>query len=146
MIRCTCKTSQQGLAAVELIIAIPLLLFVLMTITEFGNALIRYNTLNKMVQNGIRYATTDIGGSASYDQIADVNEIKNIVVYGHSAVGAGSTPMLDNVATSDVAVTHTNGYVTITVSHNYTPIITAFQSDYNFAFPLNASAMMRTAP
>ncbi|WCP67689.1 pilus assembly protein [Vibrio tubiashii] len=146
MIRSTSQSKQQGLAAVELIIAIPVLLFVLMAITEFGNALIRYNTLNKMVQNGIRYATTDIAGSASYDQIADISEIKNIVVYGHSSVGAGSTPMVENVSTSDVAVTHTNGYVTITVSHNYTPVMTAFQSDYSFAIPLNASAMMRTAP
>jgi len=140
------KHQQRGLAAVEFIIAIPTLLLVLMAITEFGNALIRYNTLNKMAQNGVRYATTDIAGSASYDQIADVSEIKNIVIYGHSSVGEGSTPMVENVSTSDVAVNHSNGYVTITISHDYTPMMTAFNSDFNFTVPLNTSAMMRTAP
>ncbi|AIW13181.1 TadE/TadG family type IV pilus assembly protein [Vibrio tubiashii] len=140
-----CK-KQRGLAAVEMIISIPVLLLVMMAITEFGNALIRYNTLNKMAQNGIRYATTDIAGSASYDQIADISEIKNIVVYGHSSVGDGSTPMVEGVSTSDVAVSHSNGYVTITISHEYTPMMTAFDTDFNFTVPLNSSAMMRTAP
>ncbi|OAJ92475.1 TadE/TadG family type IV pilus assembly protein [Vibrio bivalvicida] len=140
------KRKQQGLAAVEFIIAIPTLLLVMMAITEFGNALIRYNTLNKMAQNGVRYATTDIAGSASYDQIADVSEIKNIVIYGHSSVGEGSTPMVADVSTSDVSVSHNNGYVTITISHDYTPVMTAFHADFNFTVPLNTSAMMRTAP
>lgn len=137
---------QRGLAAVEMIISIPVLLLVMMAITEFGNAFIRYNTLNKMAQNGVRYATTNISGSASYDQIADVSEIKNIVIYGHSSVGEESTPMVEGVSTSDVAVSHSNGYVTITISHEYIPMMTAFDTDFNFTVPLNSSAMMRTAP
>lgn len=140
-----CK-KQHGLAAVEMIISIPVLLLVMMAITEFGNAFIRYNTLNKMVQNGVRYATTNISGSASYDQIADVGEIKNIVIYGHSSVGESSTPMVEDVSTADVTVSHSNGYVTITISHEYTPMMMAFNPDFNFTVPLNSSAMMRTAP
>jgi Flp pilus assembly protein TadG len=137
---------QKGLAAVEFIVTIPTLLLILMAITEFGNAFIRYNTLNKMAQNGIRYATTEISGTSSYDQIADINAIKNIVVYGTTSVGDGSTAMIDGVTPSDVTVTHAGGYVTVTINHSYAPIMGNFKSDVNFAVPLNASAMMRTAP
>ncbi|MDC5823067.1 pilus assembly protein [Vibrio europaeus] len=140
------KVHQQGLAAVEFVVAAPVLILLLMAIMEFGNALISYNTLNKMAQNGIRHATTHIAGSASYDQIADISEIKNIVIYGHSSVGASSTPIMENVSTSDVAVNHSNGYVTITISHDYIPLTTAFRSYFSFTVPLNTSAMMRTAP
>ncbi|KHA60239.1 hypothetical protein NL53_11660 [Vibrio variabilis] len=141
----TCR-KQKGLAAVEMIITIPVLLLILMAITEVGNAFIRYNTLNKMAQNGIRYATTEITGTASYDQIADVNAIKNIVVYGSSTVGDGAKAMVDGLTTSDVNVNHAGGYVTVTINHNYTPMMGSFRSGMNFSFPLNASAMMRTAP
>lgn len=140
------RDKQQGLAAVEFIITIPVILLILIAITEVGNAFIRYNTLNKMVQNGIRYATTDITGTSSYDQIADVDKIKNIVVYGSTTIGDGATAIVDGISTSDVSVTHASGYVTVTINHTYSPMMGAFSTDVNFAFPLNASAMMRTAP
>ncbi|MCG9683347.1 pilus assembly protein [Vibrio sp. Isolate23] len=140
----TKKWRQGGLAAVEMLIAVPVLMMVLMSITEFGNAFIQYTTLNKMAQSGVRYATSGITGTESYDQIADVDEIKNMVVYGHT--GTGSTSLMSGVSTSDVAVNHSSGYVTITINHTYTPIISGFSSTINFNVPLNASAMMRTAP
>ncbi len=146
MKRLNLKAKQKGLAAVEMLIAAPVLILLLMAIIEFGNALVSYTTLNKMVQNGVRHATTDIAGSASYDQIANVDEIKNIVVYGHTTVADGSTPMLANVSTSDVVVTHSNGYVTVTVNHNYTPITNSFHNYFDMTLPLNSSATMRTAP
>ncbi len=36
---------------------------VLLVITEFGQAFITFNTLNKLAQNGVRYATSDIQGN-----------------------------------------------------------------------------------
>ncbi|MGR5251142.1 TadE/TadG family type IV pilus assembly protein [Vibrio astriarenae] len=138
------KRDQQGLAAVEFLVSIPVILLILVGMTELGNALIRYNTLNKMVQSGVRYATSDITGTATYDQVADHSQIKNMVVYG-SRNGGGSA-MVEGVTTSDVSVTHAGGYVTITVSHNYTPVLDAFPDSALFTIPLNASAVMRTAP
>ncbi|MDA0118946.1 TadE/TadG family type IV pilus assembly protein [Vibrio sp. T11.5] len=136
--------AQKGLAAVEMLIAVPVLMMVLMSITEFGNAFIQYATLNKMAQSGVRYATAGVTGTATYDQIADVNEIKNMVVYGHT--GSGTTSLMSGISTSDVSVNHSSGYVTITINHTYTPLISGFNSSINFSVPLNASAMMRTAP
>ncbi|WP_367987178.1 TadE/TadG family type IV pilus assembly protein [Vibrio sp. NTOU-M3] len=142
MVNISCK--QQGVAAVEFLITIPVLLTILIGITELGNALIRYNTLNKLVQNGVRYATSDITGTATFDQIANHDQIKNMVVYGKTT--AGDSSLLSNLSTSDVTVTHANGYVTISASHSYSPILDAFPESLNFSFSLNASAVMRTAP
>ncbi|ERB66225.1 pilus assembly protein [Vibrio coralliilyticus] len=136
--------TQKGLAAVEMLVAVPVLMMVLMSITEFGNAFIQYATLNKMAQSGIRYATAGVTGTATYDQIADVDEIKNMVVYGHT--GSGSTSLMSGISASDVSVNHSSGYVTITINHTYTPLISGFSSSINFSVPLNASATMRTAP
>ncbi|MGR5118537.1 TadE/TadG family type IV pilus assembly protein [Vibrio astriarenae] len=138
------QSNQKGLAAVEFLVSIPVILLILVGMTELGNALIRYNTLNKMAQSGIRYATSDIQGTATYDQVADHTAIKNMVVYG--STGGGSTSMVDGVTTGDVSVTHAGGYVTITISHNYTPVLGAFPQSGPFTIPLNASAVMRTAP
>lgn len=138
------RHKQKGLAAVEMLIAVPVLMMILMAITEFGNAFIQYTTLNKMAQSGVRYATSGVTGTASYDQIADVDNIKNMVIYGHT--GAGTSSLLSGVTTSHVTVNHSNGHVTITINHDYTPIISGFSSAINFSVPLDVSAMMRTAP
>ncbi|MGC9458681.1 TadE family protein, partial [Vibrio genomosp. F10] len=76
------QRKQKGIAAVEFLITVPILVLIIGGVTEFGNALIDYNTLNKMARNGARYATTDVSGTSSYDHIADETEIKNMVVYG----------------------------------------------------------------
>ncbi|MEF1254170.1 TadE/TadG family type IV pilus assembly protein [Vibrio sp. M260112] len=135
-----------GLAAVEMLIVLPVLMMILMSITEFGNAFVQYTNLTKMAQSGIRYATAGVTGTSSYDQIADVDEIKNMVVYGKTVVGDGAVSLMSGIDTSDVTVLHENGYVTVTINHTYVPVITEFSSTLNFAVPLNASAMMRTAP
>ncbi|GLT19524.1 hypothetical protein GCM10007938_33060 [Vibrio zhanjiangensis] len=136
--------SQKGLAAVEMLIAVPVLMTILMAITEFGNAFIQYTTLNKMAQSGVRFATSGVTGTASYDQIADVDQIKNMVVYGHT--GTGGSSLVSGVTTSNVSVNHSSGHVTVTINYDYTPIISGFSSALDFNVPLNVSAMMRTAP
>ena len=143
-----CKSVKRakGLAAVEMLIVLPVLMLILMSIAEFGNAFVQYTNINKMAQSGIRYATAGVTGTSSYDQIADVDEIKNMVVYGKTTVGEGATALMSGIDTSDVSIVHENGYVTVTINHTYVPVITEFSSTINFAVPLNASAMMRTAP
>ncbi|WP_394240372.1 TadE/TadG family type IV pilus assembly protein [Vibrio astriarenae] len=134
----------RGLAAIEFLAAVPALLLLLVGMSETGNALVLYNTMNKMVQNGIRYATTDIQGTATYDTIADEGEIKNLVVYGN--IGGSGSSKIDGVTTNDVTVTHSGGYVTITIAHTYTPLFVNLPNSSSFSVPLSASAVMRTAP
>ncbi|WP_239502550.1 TadE/TadG family type IV pilus assembly protein [Vibrio astriarenae] len=135
---------QKGLAAVEFIVTIPVLLLIVVGMVEVGNALVKYNTLNKMVQSGVRYATSDIQGTSSYDQIADTTAIKNMVVYGESSSGGSS--LLEGVGVDDVTVTHSSGYVTITLASSYTPVLLGLPDSSLYSVPLNASAVMRTAP
>ncbi|MGD8109764.1 TadE/TadG family type IV pilus assembly protein [Vibrio sp. TRT 21S02] len=140
------QRKEHGVAAVEFLITIPVLMVILVGITELGNALIRYNSINKLVQNGVRYATSDITGTATYDAIALPSEIKNMVVYGKPTASTGDTPLLSGLTTADVFVVHDAGYVTITVNHTYTPLLNIIPDSVNFNVPLNASAVMRTAP
>ncbi len=137
--------SQKGIAAVEFLIVLPLLLSVLLVITEFGQAFITFNTLNKLAQNGVRYATSDIQGTSSYDQIADVSKIKNIVVYGKSAPSDGDVSLVEGLSVDDVSVDHSSGYVTVSVDYSYSPI-SSFPSSLDLNFPLDTSAVMRTLP
>lgn len=139
------RKKQKGLAAVEFVIAFPLLLLLLVGVIEVGNIMLEYNNLNKGVQNGARYAVTEVYGTSSYDQIADVDEIKNIVLYGQSTTG--SHRILDSLAVDDISVSHTNGYVTVSVSYDYVPSFAVLPiSNDSLAVTLNASSVMRTGP
>ncbi len=138
--------SQKGIAAVEFLIVLPLLLSVLLVITEFGQAFITFNTLNKLAQNGVRYATSDIQGTSSYDQIADVSKIKNIVVYGKTAPADGDSALVEGLSVDDVSVVHSSGYVTVSVDYSYSPISSLLPTSLDLNFPLDTSAVMRTLP
>ncbi|XAW89989.1 TadE/TadG family type IV pilus assembly protein [Vibrio sp. CDRSL-10 TSBA] len=72
----------KGLASIELLIVLPVLLLILAAIAEFGNAFIRYNILSKAVQNGARMAVTEVYGTAKAENIASDEEIKQAVMYG----------------------------------------------------------------
>ncbi|MCG9575037.1 pilus assembly protein [Vibrio tubiashii] len=138
----------RGLAAVEMLIAIPVLLTILMAITEFGNAFVQYNTLNKMAQNGVRHATADILGTGSVNpcnNATTVSQTRNVVLYGKRTPGT-SDLIMDGVTAEDVSITCANKYITITINHVYSPLIDSFASDISFDVPLIASAVMRTEP
>ncbi|MGF1842856.1 pilus assembly protein [Vibrio clamense] len=139
------RHKQNGLAAAEFIIVFPVLLLLLVGVIEIGNIMLEQNSLNKGVQNGARYAVTEVYGTSSYDQIADEDEIKNIVLYGQSSTG--SHRILDALAVSDISVSHVNGYVTVSASYDYLPSFLVLPiSNTSLAVTLNASSVMRTGP
>lgn len=139
-------TNQRGIAAVEFLTVLPLLLFILLAVAEFGQAFITFNVLNKQAQNGVRYATSAIQGTASYDQIANETNIKNMVVYGKVTPNSDDESSVKNLTTNNVTVDHSNGYVTISINYNYIPIIDFIPTSLNLEFPLNTSVVMRTLP
>ncbi|MGF1765001.1 TadE/TadG family type IV pilus assembly protein [Aliivibrio kagoshimensis] len=143
------KHHQSGLAAVELAITLPILLLLLVGVSELGRAMIQYNTLNKAVQNGARYAITDIYGTNSATQLADSTNIKNIVIYGNK--GGTGTKVLHNLTASDVSINQSGNYVTITASYNFTPHFAKLPSFFGYggdslSFGFSASTAMRTSP
>lgn len=143
----------KGIAAVEFLVVLPLLLVILGAIAEFGNAFILYNTLSKTVQNGARFAVTQVYGSGQSDKIVgeeeslpdgqtySYSEIKRTVVYGNQS-GEG-TAVLPDFVIENVGVVHENKYVVVTAEYPYTPIVNPLLGNILSDVRLTASAVMR---
>ncbi|WP_122082191.1 MULTISPECIES: TadE/TadG family type IV pilus assembly protein [Vibrio] len=133
---------QQGFAAVEMVIATPVLLFFLVLVLEFGNILVHYNVISKSVQNGARYAVSEVYGTIG-GTIAPTSEIQNVVVYGQNSAG---TAVLSSLTVSDVTVTPPSGdsYVRVSVTYDYVPLFLSIPfSNESFAVPLSVTSVMR---
>ena len=139
------RQDQQGIAAVEFILALPVLLILMVALSEIGSLFVQYNTLNKLVQNASRYAVSNIYGTATTDQIAPIADIKNVVLYGNDS-GSG-TLLLDTLTAESVIVSHNNNFVTVTASYDYVPFIEEIPIfEIPLTITISASSMMRTAP
>ncbi|MBL4277668.1 pilus assembly protein [Vibrio fluvialis] len=142
-----------GIAAVEFLITLPLLLLIFSGIVEFGNAFLRYNTLSKAVQNGVRISVVDVYGSSNSAEVSDDTLIKNVVVYGNKE-GTG-TKVLGTLSVDDVTVTRETAtdssgnsyiqYVTVTAVYSYVPLLN-YLTDVLTGMKLRSSAIMRVAP
>lgn len=142
----TNKQSMTGVAAVEFVIILPLLLLFLAAVGEFGNAFIRYNILSKAVQNGARFAVTEVYGTADSYQIADPAQIRNVVMYGNSA-GTGQAILNDVTVLVDYDPDDdTDKYVVVTAAYPYTPLMDALLGGIMSDVTLTASALMRVRP
>ncbi|PTP74214.1 TadE/TadG family type IV pilus assembly protein [Vibrio splendidus] len=133
---------QQGFAAVEMVIVTPVLLFFLVLVLELGNVLVHYNVISKSVQNGARYAVSEVYGTIG-GTIAPTSEIQNVVVYGQNSAG---TAVLSSLTTSDVTVTPPSGdsYVRVSVTYDYVPLFLSIPfSNESFVVPLSVTSVMR---
>ncbi len=136
------RKRQSGFAAIEVVLATPVLLFFMVLVLEFGNILIHYNVISKSVQNGARYAVSEVYGTVG-GTIAPTSEIKNVVVYGQNSVG---TAVLSSLTTADVTVTQPSGdsYVRVSVTYDYVPHFLSIPfSSESFAIPLSVTSVMR---
>ena len=90
------RRRQRGVAAIEMAITLPVLLFMLLAIAEFGRAFHQYNTLSKAVHSATRYlSTTALDGFKTIDLTdAKRNAVRNLVVYA-STDGGGETNRFD---------------------------------------------------
>lgn len=70
------NSKEHGLAAIEMMVILPILLLLLCAIFEVGRIFMHYTMLNKALQNGARYAVIDVYGTDRASLIADSNEIK----------------------------------------------------------------------
>ncbi|ELA9360165.1 TadE family protein [Vibrio parahaemolyticus] len=142
------KNYQRGLAAVEFILVLPVLLMLSVLVIDVCRAFIQYTEVNKALQNGARYAVVDTYGTLDFDSIADETNIKNVVVYGTPS--ASSTPIIDYIAVGDIVITppsSTNKTVTLSATYNYVPIFATLPfSNSSLQFSIGASASMRTGP
>ncbi|MDW2167576.1 pilus assembly protein [Vibrio sp. 2099] len=142
------KNYQRGLAAVEFILVLPVLLMLSVLVIDVCRAFIQYTEVNKALQNGARYAVVDTYGTLDFDSIADETNIKNVVVYGTPS--ASSTPIIDYIAVGDIVITpptSTNKMVTLSATYNYVPIFATLPfSNSSLQFSIGATTSMRTGP
>ena len=111
------RRGERGSTLVEFAIGATLFLTVMFAVIEFGRALWVHNALADAARRGARYAVVHTA--------ADSAAVKNVVVYGDPA--GGSTPLVDNLTTSNVNVTYSGfglsgGTATVSIS------------DYQFQF------------
>ncbi|HVJ28669.1 MAG TPA: TadE/TadG family type IV pilus assembly protein, partial [Gammaproteobacteria bacterium] len=74
-----------GIATVEFAIVLPVLVMLLLAVTEIGRAMVRYNALTKAVQEGARYAAAyALRGSTGAVNVDPqlLTEVRNVVVFG----------------------------------------------------------------
>ncbi len=140
--------NQSGIAAVEFLVALPVLLFIITAVIEFGNAFIRYSTLNKSVQNAARYAVVDIYGTATSGSIANESDIKNMVLYGKKSFVEGETPtpILDSLSLNNISVTKDGNYVVISADYDYQSILNLLPIDALDNLTVRSSTVMRVSP
>jgi Flp pilus assembly protein TadG len=75
------RSRTKGTAAIELALMMPILLLLTLVTTEFGRAIIEYNTVVKSVRNATRYL-------AARTPNTKTPEAKNLVVFGNT-IGTG---------------------------------------------------------
>lgn len=141
---------QRGIAAVEVVLSAPLLLLLLIGVTEVSNAFMQYNTLVKATQTAARYiASNATPGNTNLINLGsdEVNKTKQLLVYGLTA--GDSAPQLDGLTVADVTVSDIDGAnVSVTVTYAYQPLFgglipgffgPAIDTDFTFS----ATSVMR---
>ncbi|SDZ19217.1 TadE/TadG family type IV pilus assembly protein [Pseudomonas sp. NFIX28] len=132
---------QGGLALVELVLTLPLLLLLMLAFAEFGRMLFQYNSLMQASRDAGRFVasqawnatlgTLELSGTLQ-------TQTKNVAVYGvpsnpngYPAVVSGLTPA--NVAVSAVGTNH----VQVSITYTYVPVIgSALPALYGSSVPL----------
>lgn len=146
-----CSRSQRGVAAVEFCIVVPLCLFLFLAVSEFGRAILQYNTLTRAVRDGVRYVADN--ATAGQSQIVTLTgpviaEASNLVAYGNT--GATGPTLLPGLAPGNVTVANEGGgVISLTATYDYQPMLGAILPDLlgtggqNTAFTMRAQVTMR---
>ena len=122
--RATPRRSQKGLAIVESVIVMPIVLVVMLAVAELGNAVMQYNQLTHAVRHGVRFLASvpnGTGGTANISA-ADIAAASNLVVYGDLSGGSG--PILQGLTTANVVYQDLGGNnISLTVNYGYQPLL-----------------------
>ena len=119
---------QSGLAMVEFVISVPVLLLLMLGTAELGRAFYEYNTLTKTVRDGARYLSEKALNPAGLMEIDDAarTQTQNLVVYGNA--GGTGDPLMEGLAVEDVTVEAAPDadvpaeHIRVTATYQYSPI------------------------
>lgn len=137
----------RGVAMVEFMIVLPVILLITFGVTELGRAIIQYNTLTKALEGGARHAAAygllGTAGSVFIDPTLDA-EIRNLVVYGDTP-GSG-TPVLQGFDPAQISITETApGWIEISAVYPYVPALGNTLPTFGFGPPQSVSFNMAAA-
>lgn len=130
---------------------LPVILIMILGVSEISRAMIRYNTLTRSVLDGARHAAAlallGTTGTVIIDQQL-TNEVRNLVVFGN--VNGTGTPVLSGLTTGQVSLVPVNSEeIRVDVTYPYVPLLGASipsfgtGSDLSPAFTMQASISMR---
>ncbi len=92
------ESNERGATLVEFAIAATVFLTAMFAVIEFGRGLWVHNALSDAARRGARYAVLHSAG--------DIDEVKNVVVYGNPE--GGSQPTVPNLTPDNVTVTYSH--------------------------------------
>ncbi|NJD31188.1 MAG: pilus assembly protein [Gammaproteobacteria bacterium] len=119
------KRRSRGVAAVEFVISVPILIFVMLAAAEFGRAFVHYDTLAHTIRDSARYVSENaIAGTTGVVDITPqvAQNARNLAVYGNIA-GTGDR-MLPGLAPGHVDVVDAGGgNIEVIVNYPYNPMI-----------------------
>ncbi|MFT6987462.1 MAG: hypothetical protein ACJAT7_003318 [Psychromonas sp.] len=133
------KKNQQGLAAIEMTLVIPILLLLFFATAEFSRLLYQYNALTKVTRDASRYLASFPTQTANAEKLLKFGDLTS------------ETEILPNLAAeaTDFDIDIAGEFTTVTVIYYWQPIfwsrLPSFVSDTSFdlSFPLVTSYTMR---
>lgn len=150
------KRKQSGIALVELAIAIPAMLAIMLLTAELTRVMYQYNTLTKLVRDGSRSISAHLlkGNSLSGLSTDDLQIAKHLIVSGKPQ---GGEALLAGLSEDDISITMnaqgTGGtqryYVQVSADYNYIPIFASvggngfLPESFQMDFTLTALSSMR---
>jgi Flp pilus assembly protein TadG len=152
------RLKQAGLATIEMVIVTPLLLLLLLGVSELGKAFMQQNTLNKSVRDAARQVSSFalLGTTGTVFMTAALAaDARNLVVFGN--IEGRGNPRLPGLAINHVKVfppvgtagTGGNNLVMVQADYPYIPITGPFLETFGLGrkpalgITLTASVRMR---
>lgn len=115
----------RGLAAVEFVVVVPFMLFLMLAGAELGRAFVQYQTLSYLVRHSARFVSENsINGTTGVVAISalTIARARNLAVYGNIQ-GTGQ-PRLPLYQGSQVQVVDAgNDNIRVTATYPYQPMI-----------------------
>jgi len=142
---------QRGVAIVEFTIILPIMLFLILVVAEFGRAFLTYTTLTRAVRDSARYvASNALKGQSQIVEIDAelIQDAQNLVDYGNVA-GSG-TPLILGGSGGTVSVTDEgDGVISVRARYPYIPMLGSILPDLargggmSTTFTMQAQATMK---
>lgn len=129
---------------IEMVVITPLLLLLLLGVSELGKAFIQYNTLNKGVREGVRELSAKalLGTTGTVLITPELAaEARNLVVYGNIA-GTGD-PRLPALSVDHVSVTDAgNDLVLVQANYPYVPLFGPVLETFGYGDKPNSNIVL----